>query len=158
VPTFRNTVCSISIPIRLWRLNRQSVPKRRHIKFRLRGITRKKAYKTKIMYAMYPSCRHIIFIVVCCPWWFSYFFFFPLIQQPAGPSHLILEIFRTYTYTHKHSRAHTVEHFWKTRCHLHKTKNERDEYPCSQLDSNPLSPQSSIRRRKPNGHRDWLFF
>jgi hypothetical protein len=28
----------------LWRWNRQSVPKRRHINFRRRGITRKKAY------------------------------------------------------------------------------------------------------------------
>jgi len=33
-----------STPIRLWRWNTQSVPKHRHIKFRLRGITQKKAY------------------------------------------------------------------------------------------------------------------
>jgi len=32
------------IPTRLWRWNRQSVPKRRHIKFRRRGITQKKAF------------------------------------------------------------------------------------------------------------------
>jgi len=32
------------IPTRLWRWNRQSVPKRWHIKFRRRGITQKKAY------------------------------------------------------------------------------------------------------------------
>jgi hypothetical protein len=32
------------IPIRLWRWSRQSVPKRRHIKFRRWGITQKKAY------------------------------------------------------------------------------------------------------------------
>jgi hypothetical protein len=32
-----------STPTRLWRWNRQSVPKRRHIKFRRRGITQKKA-------------------------------------------------------------------------------------------------------------------
>jgi len=31
-------------PTCLWRWNRQSVPKRRHIKFRRRGITQKKAY------------------------------------------------------------------------------------------------------------------
>ena len=51
-PTFRNTVCSIftgrqvDVHARtcLWRWNRQSVPKRRHIKFRRRGITQKKAY------------------------------------------------------------------------------------------------------------------
>jgi hypothetical protein len=36
------------IPTRLWRWNRQSVPKRWHIKFRRRGITQKKAYKTPI--------------------------------------------------------------------------------------------------------------
>ena len=33
---------SHSTPTCLWRWNRQSVPKRRHIKFRLRGITQKK--------------------------------------------------------------------------------------------------------------------
>jgi len=36
---------SFFTPICLWRWNRQSVPKRRHIKFRSRGITKKKAYK-----------------------------------------------------------------------------------------------------------------
>jgi len=35
---------SHSTPICLWRWNRQSVSKRRHIKFRRRGITQKKAY------------------------------------------------------------------------------------------------------------------
>jgi hypothetical protein len=35
---------SHSTPFRLWRWNRQSVPKRRHIKFRRRGITQKKGY------------------------------------------------------------------------------------------------------------------
>jgi hypothetical protein len=49
IPTFRNTLFHLHrripfIPIRLWRWNRQSVPKRRHIKFRRRGITQKKAY------------------------------------------------------------------------------------------------------------------
>ena len=32
----------------LWRWNRQSVPKRRHIKFRRRGITQKKTYYTEM--------------------------------------------------------------------------------------------------------------
>jgi hypothetical protein len=35
---------SFFIPTRLWRWNRQSVPKHWHIKFRRRGITQKKAY------------------------------------------------------------------------------------------------------------------
>jgi hypothetical protein len=35
---------AFSIPTRLWRCRRQNVPKRRHIKFRRRGITQKKAY------------------------------------------------------------------------------------------------------------------
>jgi hypothetical protein len=35
---------SHSTPTCLWRWNRQSVPKRRHIKFRRRGITQKKTY------------------------------------------------------------------------------------------------------------------
>jgi len=39
MPTFQNT---LSVPS--WRWNRQSVPKRRHIKFRRRGITQKKTY------------------------------------------------------------------------------------------------------------------
>jgi len=43
------TLCSIFIggqmyPIRLWRWNRQSVPKSPHIKFRRLGITQKKAH------------------------------------------------------------------------------------------------------------------
>jgi len=41
-PTFLKH--SHSTPIRLWRWDRQSVPKRRHIKFRCRGITEKKTY------------------------------------------------------------------------------------------------------------------
>jgi hypothetical protein len=36
------TLCSIFIPPCLWRWNRQSVPKRRNIKFRRPGITQKK--------------------------------------------------------------------------------------------------------------------
>jgi hypothetical protein len=58
MPTFRNTVfhfhrqvsvCRIILhtPTCLWRWNRQSVPKRRHINFRRRGITQKKTYKTR---------------------------------------------------------------------------------------------------------------
>jgi hypothetical protein len=35
---------SHSTPTCIWRGNRQSVPKRRHIKFRRRGITQKKTY------------------------------------------------------------------------------------------------------------------
>jgi hypothetical protein len=35
------------LPTFLWRWNRQSVPKRRHIKFRRRGITQKRTYNTK---------------------------------------------------------------------------------------------------------------
>jgi len=41
---------SHSIPTCLWRWNRQSVPKRRHIKFRRRGITQKKAYRSKRLF------------------------------------------------------------------------------------------------------------
>jgi len=39
---WEHSVCSIIF--RLWRWNRQSVPKRRHIIFRRRGISHKKAY------------------------------------------------------------------------------------------------------------------
>jgi len=35
------------LPTCLWRWNRHSVPKRRHIKFRRRGITQKKTYNIK---------------------------------------------------------------------------------------------------------------
>ena len=41
-PTFLKS--SHSTPTCLWRRNRQSIPKRWHIKFRHRGITQKKAY------------------------------------------------------------------------------------------------------------------
>ena len=55
MPTFRNTLFHLYrqvgvkneplfTPTYLWRWNRQSVPKRRHIKFRRREITQKKAY------------------------------------------------------------------------------------------------------------------
>jgi len=36
------------LPTCLWRWNRQSVPKRRHIKFRRRGITQKKTYNKHV--------------------------------------------------------------------------------------------------------------
>jgi hypothetical protein len=47
--TFRNTLFHLHrrVPIRLWRWNRQSVLKRRHIKFRCSGITQKKAYNVQ---------------------------------------------------------------------------------------------------------------
>jgi len=52
MPTFRNTLFHLHMqvgvcthtPTCLWRWNRQSVPKRRHINFRRRGITQKKEY------------------------------------------------------------------------------------------------------------------
>ena len=44
-------LCPIFILTRLWRWNRQGVPKRRHIKFRFRGITQKKAYKNNSVHA-----------------------------------------------------------------------------------------------------------
>jgi hypothetical protein len=40
-------------PSCLWRWNRQSVPKRRHIKFRCQGITQKKTYN--IQHTTYNS-------------------------------------------------------------------------------------------------------
>jgi hypothetical protein len=58
MPTFRNTiflfhrqvgVMPFFTPICIWRWNRQSVPKRRHIKFRRRGITQKKTYNIQNM-------------------------------------------------------------------------------------------------------------
>jgi len=70
MPTFRNNVpssqadrCRIhSTPTRLWRWNIQSVPKRRHIKFRRRGITQKQAYsiqnKAKVWNQENHSTRH----------------------------------------------------------------------------------------------------
>jgi hypothetical protein len=41
---------SYSTPTCLWRWNRQSVPKRRHIKFRHRGITQKKTYRYSVVH------------------------------------------------------------------------------------------------------------
>jgi len=42
------------IPNWLWRWNRESVPKRRHIKFRRRGITQMKAYSCIERFVWYP--------------------------------------------------------------------------------------------------------
>ena len=43
-PNMPPAVFILQAPTCLWRWNRQSVPKRRHIKFRRRGITQMKAY------------------------------------------------------------------------------------------------------------------
>jgi hypothetical protein len=62
-----------SSPTCLWRWNRQSVPKRRHIKFRRRGITKKKTYNMTQTFVkpldqvnwrlrlvtVFLTCRHI---------------------------------------------------------------------------------------------------
>jgi hypothetical protein len=48
-----------SIPTRLRRWNRQSVPKRRHMKFRRRGITQKKAYNSNnVTIGLEKICRY----------------------------------------------------------------------------------------------------
>jgi len=44
VPSSSVSMKKLFILTRLWRWNRKSVPKRRHIKFRRRGITQKKAF------------------------------------------------------------------------------------------------------------------
>jgi hypothetical protein len=41
---------SFFIPTCLWRWNRRSVPKRRHINFRRRGITQKEVYSNVLLY------------------------------------------------------------------------------------------------------------
>jgi len=61
VPTFRNTVSSISIGC-VWRWNWQCVPKRRHIKFGLREITEKKEYN---------NLKFLFVIPVFVVWTFS---------------------------------------------------------------------------------------
>jgi len=43
-PNMSSAQFILHTPTCLWRWNRQSVPKRRHLKFRRRGITQKKAY------------------------------------------------------------------------------------------------------------------
>jgi len=48
-PTISPAGFILHAPTCLWRWNRQSVPKRRHIKFRRRGITQKKAYDIEDM-------------------------------------------------------------------------------------------------------------
>ena len=56
---------SHSTSIRLWRWNRQSVPKRRHIKFRRRGITQKKGYNIQNTEKILKS-RVDMFLLTCC--------------------------------------------------------------------------------------------
>jgi hypothetical protein len=48
------------MPIRLRRWNRQSVPKRRHIKFRRWGITQKKAYNIRNKAKVWNKEKHIL--------------------------------------------------------------------------------------------------
>ena len=82
MPTFRNTlfhlhrqvgVCRIlHIPTCLWRWNRQCGPKRRHIKFRRRGITQEKAYNIVQLcwnnsLRMAPQCRKMLEL-----WWLTH--------------------------------------------------------------------------------------
>jgi hypothetical protein len=43
------------MPIRIWRWKRQSVLKRRHIKFRRRGITQKKSTQCFLMFLTYNT-------------------------------------------------------------------------------------------------------
>ena len=50
VPTFRNTLCSIFIGDVIKKME-QSVPKRRHIKFRRRRIAEKKEYENVFVLA-----------------------------------------------------------------------------------------------------------
>ena len=56
-----------STPIRLWRWNRHSVPKRWHIKFRCWGITQKKAYNIQNMVKVWnqKQCRFVTFSFYC---------------------------------------------------------------------------------------------
>jgi len=57
----------LKVPTCLWRWNRHSVPKRRHIKFRRRGIIQKKAYNiqntAKVWnhekFYNFPNCFHM---------------------------------------------------------------------------------------------------
>jgi hypothetical protein len=58
------------IPTCLWRWNRQSVPKRRHTKFRRRGITQKKTYNKRSVSVRQAAlsfraarCEHLFFRV-----------------------------------------------------------------------------------------------
>ena len=59
MPTFRNKLFHLHrqvgkhLPTCLWRWNKQSVPKRRHIQSRRRGITQKKTYNiSKLQYIL----------------------------------------------------------------------------------------------------------
>jgi len=65
--TFQNTLSVPSsqagrffIPTCLWRWNSQSVPKRRHIKFRCRGITQKEAYNIRYMTKVWNQERNLL--------------------------------------------------------------------------------------------------
>jgi len=51
----------VNVPTHLWRWNRQSVPKCRHIKFRRRRITQKKAYNYSILINLDFYIYHVIF-------------------------------------------------------------------------------------------------
>jgi len=48
------------LPTCLWKWNRQSVPKRRHIKFRCRGITQKKTYNLQFATEIYSLSDAVV--------------------------------------------------------------------------------------------------
>ena len=52
----------------LWRWNRQSVPKRRHIKFRRRGITQTKAYNIQNKARVWNQGRNYNICITCSCW------------------------------------------------------------------------------------------
>ena len=73
MPTFWNTVCLFhlhrQVPTCLWRWNRQSVPKCRHIKFRCLGITRKKTYNIQNMVKVWNHQKNVFVFSICYMFW-----------------------------------------------------------------------------------------
>jgi len=74
-PTLPSDEFILHAPTCLWRWNRQSVPKRRHINFRRQGITQKKAYyinvsvnnterhKFTLTYIFHPLAFHFLPVI-----------------------------------------------------------------------------------------------
>ena len=68
---------SFFTPTCLWRWNRQSVPKRRHVRFGRRGITQKKAYKIAVIHVAVVLFLQWTVIIVKWSVLYSYIFSVP---------------------------------------------------------------------------------
>jgi len=85
----------------LWRWNRQSVPKRRHIKFRCRGITQKKTQHTEHGRSLKSKIQRT---------WYSLALSLSLTNTCTNVCACVCTHARARAHTHTHTDTHTHTH------------------------------------------------